>query len=253
MIVDDDDYEILKDSNIHQTKDGYCMMTVNGKRVYVHRYILNAPDEFVVDHINMNPLDNRKENLRLANRSQNHGNRFKPIRENPTSRFKGVFYDKQNKNWVTKIKYNTEEVFNGRFEDELSAAYAYNYYAKLYFKEFARLNDLPDVPEELWREKQLLRNFQKTKSGYHYVIWDKETEKWLCQVNINGKCQKLGRFEDVVEAALSANDFHLKNNLLKCKRAKKFNYILERDIKRMTEQQIDTYNKQLEMIKDENN
>lgn len=41
----------------------------------MHRYIMQAPKEMMVDHINHNPLDNRRENLRLVTHQQNHQNR----------------------------------------------------------------------------------------------------------------------------------------------------------------------------------
>jgi len=39
--------------------------------VYLHRYILAAPKGYVVDHIDGNPLNNRRENLQIATYSRN--------------------------------------------------------------------------------------------------------------------------------------------------------------------------------------
>src|SRR5688572_18483872 len=41
---------------------------------YLHREIMGAPDGAQVDHKNRNPLDNRRSNLRLVDRSQNQQN-----------------------------------------------------------------------------------------------------------------------------------------------------------------------------------
>lgn len=47
----------------------------NDKVGYMHRFILNYTGDKVVDHINGNPLDNRKENLRIVSQKKNCNNR----------------------------------------------------------------------------------------------------------------------------------------------------------------------------------
>lgn len=47
----------------------------NSKKQLLHRYIMNCPDNMVVDHINHDTLDNRKCNLRICTFKENTNNR----------------------------------------------------------------------------------------------------------------------------------------------------------------------------------
>jgi hypothetical protein len=50
---------------------GYPQINANKKRVLLSRYIMGAPEGLTVDHINGNPKDNRRKNLRLCTRWEN--------------------------------------------------------------------------------------------------------------------------------------------------------------------------------------
>jgi hypothetical protein len=56
----------------------------------MHRAIMNAPANLLVDHRNTDSLDNRRQNLRFATKSQNAFNRRK--RKDTTSQYRGVFF-----------------------------------------------------------------------------------------------------------------------------------------------------------------
>ena len=62
----------------------------NKRSVFMHRQILGVKPGEIVDHINHNPLDNRRENLRIVTHRQNCQNRRRN-RNKKSSRFKGVF------------------------------------------------------------------------------------------------------------------------------------------------------------------
>lgn len=104
----------------------------------MHREIMNANDDRLVDHRNCDSLDNRKSNLRFATRAENMQNRRK--RKNTSSRYMGVCFCKQTGKWTSIIVYNKKSIWLGRFDSEIEAAKAYDEAAKKYYGEFARLN-----------------------------------------------------------------------------------------------------------------
>ncbi len=110
--------------------------------VYLHRLLLKPPDGYFVDHINMDRLDNRRCNLRVATKAQNSYNR--PARTDNTSGYKGVWLrcDAKTKAWIAEIRVNGKKVHIGTYSTKEAAALAYNDAAKKYHGVFARLNDV---------------------------------------------------------------------------------------------------------------
>ena len=106
--------------------------------VLMHRLILDAESNTLVDHINENGLDNRRQNLRLANHHENQYNRSAP--KSNTSGAKGVYWETFTQKWRAKISFNGITKSLGRFDDKLDAIQAYNEAAKEFHGEFARLN-----------------------------------------------------------------------------------------------------------------
>jgi len=94
-----------------------------------------------VDHINGNPLDNRKSNLRICTHAENSNNTGP--RKNNTSGYKGVYWAKRNKRWLAQITHNGKQVYIGHYKDKEEAARAYDAKAKEFQGEFAYLN-FPD-------------------------------------------------------------------------------------------------------------
>jgi hypothetical protein len=144
-IVDPEDYYALSKYNWFAVPSGsiyYAMRNdfVGHKYapVSMHRQIMSVPKWLVVDHINGNGLDNRRDNLRGITAAQNRFNRRK--RAKASSKFKGVCWHKLSERWMVNISANRHRIFLGYFDNEIEAAKAYDEAAKQYHGEFARLN-----------------------------------------------------------------------------------------------------------------
>lgn len=74
-IIDIDDYDKVKDYRWHLEKSRgdlkYVADCSGGKTKRLHNIIMGVYDDKVIDHINGNGLDNRKQNLRIATFSEN--------------------------------------------------------------------------------------------------------------------------------------------------------------------------------------
>ena len=93
----------------------------------------------VVDHMDGDGLNNRRENLRVCTHRQN----IEASRSRTGfSQFKGVTFDKARGVWIAQIKVNYARKFLGRYDSQVKAAQAYNAAALIAFGEFAVLNDV---------------------------------------------------------------------------------------------------------------
>jgi len=110
--------------SIHQT--GYRHVTWLGKVHKAHRLIFMLHHGYLppeVDHINGDRQDNRIENLRAANRSENQCNR--PALASNTSGYPGVSWHKKSKAWCVRVMKNGKTVVQQYFKDlELAGLFA---------------------------------------------------------------------------------------------------------------------------------
>lgn len=139
FIIDHEDYEKIKN---YKWKVANRDNTVKNNKIGIlSRFLLNVTEfKIEVDHKNHNRLDNRKENLRKCNRSQNEIN--KGINKNNTSGYKGVYIDKKQKKWISRIFKDNKEYYLGAYSNIKDAAKAYNNAAIKHHGEFAYLNTI---------------------------------------------------------------------------------------------------------------
>ena len=136
IIVDEDKWEDLCQYTWF-IDAGYARTNINGKVVHMHRYLMQANDGDIIDHININSLDNRICNLRLSCAGKNNHNKRK--KENCTSIYFGVCKRKNGK-FEVKIKKDKIKYHVGTYNTEVEAALAYNKKAEELYGTFARLN-----------------------------------------------------------------------------------------------------------------
>lgn len=114
----------------------------NGRRrvtVQLHRFILNAQDCVLVDHINGNGLDCRRSNLRFADAAENRWNANIRFGRSP---YRGVTFDQSRTRnpWVARLAHRGNRFLIGRFQTEQEAAIAWDAKAREMYGAFARLN-----------------------------------------------------------------------------------------------------------------
>jgi hypothetical protein len=144
-IVDTEDYGWLNKFNwfCHKTdlNEHYAVRANSGSArlphlLFMHKEILGCSRGQQVDHIDRNPLNNRRDNLRKCTCAENIRNRGKA--KSTTGPYKGIFI--QAGRWRAKITYNRKSIHLGYFLDPLDAAKAYDKAARELFGEFACLN-----------------------------------------------------------------------------------------------------------------
>jgi len=101
VLIDDDDYSKIKPLSWSLT-NGYPHTQMSGKSVRLSRFIMCCTDiDKFVDHIDRNPLNNQRLNLRIVTPKENCQN--KSSAKNSKSKYVGVSYDNAKRKWVAYI------------------------------------------------------------------------------------------------------------------------------------------------------
>lgn len=148
-LIDDEDFELVNKwhwrahvcrGRVRPYRKAYDKEKKRYKTLFLSKFLINPPLGKLVDHKNNNPLDNRRENLRLCNRSQNCYNSKLP--KNSTTGFKGVTMKLSGGTWWCYVQIQVEKKRRslGYFDCPIEAAKCYDKYARKYHGEFARTN-----------------------------------------------------------------------------------------------------------------
>lgn len=122
-LVDNEDFEYLSQWIwvVHKGWDTYYARAFDYRgskkpvRIYMHRIIYKAKKGDIVDHINRNGLDNRKENLHIVSPSVNNLNQKKRI--DNTSGYKGIWWNDRRKKWIVEMWKNKKKYYFGGYID----------------------------------------------------------------------------------------------------------------------------------------
>jgi len=143
-LVDDQDAELLNAHSWHVSRDGYTRTQLRdtpGRRpvIAMHHLLFDEQGQGYRDHINGDPLDNRRANLRPCTKAENNRNRG----SHKTSKtgIKGV--SPWRGRFRVVIHDGKKQIYLGSFPTADLAAAAYNGAAIVLYGAFARLNVIP--------------------------------------------------------------------------------------------------------------
>lgn len=144
LIDIDDYYRLLKFGRywfvskrvFNGREESYVESKANGETIRLHNFIMNPAEGEVVDHINGDTMDNRKQNLRITNEARNAQNRATP--RNNTSGVKGVHFNGRMNKWVARIGYFGKRIHLGAFDSFEEAVKARKEAEEKYYGEFNR-------------------------------------------------------------------------------------------------------------------
>jgi len=126
----------------HKIGRGYLQVMLDGRQYLLHRlawmFVYGSFPDVHLDHINGNPTDNRIENLRCANFTQNNQNRGR--QSSNKCGFKGVYYCKKKRRWVSQICANKKKRHLGVFSSAEEAYEAYCVASRELHAEFSNID-----------------------------------------------------------------------------------------------------------------
>jgi len=138
--VDDADYEMVSKYRWFVNPQGYVWAGDysggwrNRKALLMHRLLMATPVGQTVDHIDHNPLNNQRANLRLASYAQNNMNTR--LRSDNTSGHRGVYWESRRNCWRVCINFEHKQIHVGQFKDKQEAITAYDNKAKQLYGQF---------------------------------------------------------------------------------------------------------------------
>ena len=142
-----EDYCKIKNYTWYKNDQGYLVAHSEEQNIRMHRVIMEASDDYEVDHIHgkFTRHDNRKNNLRIVTHTQNNWNKGKMVTNK--SGYRGVSWSKSHGKWESQIECNHKHIHLGFFED-IEEAYKVRLEAEeKYFGEYSYDNSVKQYKE----------------------------------------------------------------------------------------------------------
>lgn len=134
ILIDRDDIDKAMRYSWCISKTGYAVANIGGHVTKMHRYLLDlSKGELVVDHINGNPLDNRRCNLRLCEPEENGRNLKKKKSRSGETGIRKTSHGR----WNARIMIGRKEVHLGNYLTKEAAIEARQAAERQYFGEYA--------------------------------------------------------------------------------------------------------------------
>lgn len=141
--IDYEDYEMVSQYRWVTNRAGYFVASLGSRdenHIFLHRMIMKPSDGEVVDHIDGDIRNCRRENLRICSNTENSRNAN--LSRNNQSGFKGVYWAADRGKWRAEITVDRKHIHIGSFDSAVEAAQAYDSAAEKYFGAFAKTNEM---------------------------------------------------------------------------------------------------------------
>lgn len=112
ITINKEDYALVKYHNCYINPSGYIQVSINGKNQLLHRIIMGVTNKHLfIDHIDGNPLNNTRDNLRFSDSKKNAQNKKKQSIES-SSKYVGIYLENRTKKWGGVIRKDYEVIYN---------------------------------------------------------------------------------------------------------------------------------------------
>lgn len=203
VLVDDQDYEILKGYNWHFVPNKiktslYATTLVNGKDCRMHQLIMGKKKGYMIDHIDQDSLNNQRSNLRFVTRSRNILNQRISIR-NKTG-LNGVYFDQRTGKYKATLTIDKVKHHLGSFSSLGRAKKARLEAEQKHCPGIITHHNVKPQSFNLERFDQRFFKQKKNRSGYRCVYINRKG-RYYTRYHLENSTIHLGTYDTPLEAA----------------------------------------------------